>query len=86
MQYVTDGGGDTPSGPQASTSVAQHDAGMSYPAGSADDEATVNSFISQNLIQRLGQAYVEEKVSLDMPNYPHLHQDANGLYWTPTSS
>ena len=78
------GGGDTPSGPHASTSVAQHDADMSYPAGSADDEATVNSFISQNLIQCLRRGYAEEMVSLDMPNYPQLYQDANGLYWTDT--
>ena len=82
--HTPDGGGNTPSGSHASQSVAQHEADMSYPAGSADDEASVESFISQNLIQRLRRGYADENVSLGMHNYPQLYRDANGLYWTET--
>ena len=56
----SDGGGDTPSSVSSeSNSVACDEQGMSYPVGSADDEASVEWFIQHNFIQRFKQGYQE---------------------------
>lgn len=48
------------------------------------DEATTNSFLSPNLIQRRRRNHADENVSLDMPKNLHLYQHTNGLYWLET--
>ena len=82
--HAHDGGDDTPPGSQPpSDTAATFEADMAYPAGSADDEASVQSFIAQNFVQRFKRGYAEGKVSPNMPNYPRLRQDKFGLFWTP---
>ena len=56
----SDGGGGTPSSVSSvSNSAAYDEQGMSYPAGSAEDEASVECFIQHNFIQRFRQGYQE---------------------------
>ena len=54
----SDGRGDTPSSVSSeSNSAAYDEQDMSYPAGSANDEASVECFIQHNFIQRFKQGY-----------------------------
>ena len=53
---------------------------MSYPARSADNEASVECFIQQNFIQRLNQGYSEAGLVSHGEKEPaQLERDANGL-------
>lgn len=59
---------------------------MSYPAGSADDEASVECFIQHNFIQRFKQGYHEAGIVSPGEKEPaKLRKDANGLWWTATN-